>query len=245
MVVAIPNFKFSYKRKGKPVFVPTGIGERIGREVKNAVEAAYDFDPMYYHLRRGGHVAAMHHHRENTLFSRIDIANFFYSVSRRRVQSALDRIGISNARFYAQWSTIINPYENPKFSLPYGFVQSPILASLVLAKSEVGEFLRSLPATVSASVYMDDISLSSNCKDDLENAFKSTIDVLNADGFECSSHKLREPAPVIDIFNCDLSHQRATVREERIAAFYAEGPSQESETAFTAYCASVEDGNQS
>ena len=119
MAVAIPNFEYSYRRKGKPVFVPTVIGRRIGNEIKCAVEEAYDFDPIYFHLRRGGHVAAMHHHRDNCAFARIDISRFFYSVSRRRVQSALDRVGVANARFYAKWSTVANPYDDPKYALPY------------------------------------------------------------------------------------------------------------------------------
>lgn len=77
MSVAIPNFKYRYFRKGKPVFVPTSIGRRIGLEVKEAIEDTYSFNPIYFHLRRGGHVAAMHHHRDNRLFAKIDIANFF------------------------------------------------------------------------------------------------------------------------------------------------------------------------
>lgn len=244
MAVAIPNFEYSYRRKGKPVFVPTVIGRRIGKEVKSEVESAYNFDPIYFHLRCGGHVAAMHHHRDSLLFARIDISRFFYSISRRRVQSALDRVGIANARFYAKWSTVANPYGNPKYALPYGFVQSPILASLVIATSQVGDHLLGLPAAVSASVYMDDISLSSDDRGELERAYSASLAVLEADGFQVSADKLRAPAAAIDIFNCDLSHGRANVRDQRIAEFYGRGPDQISEEAFVAYCASVEDGNR-
>lgn len=243
MAIAIPNFEYSYRRKGKPVFVPTTIGRRIGNEIKLEVEAAYSFDPIYFHLRRGGHVAAMHHHRDNRSFARIDISRFFYSVSRRRVQSALDRIGVANARFYAKWSTVANPYENPKYALPYGFVQSPILASLVMATSQVGDHLLGLPTPVNVSVYMDDISLSSDDHDELVKAYASTLAVLEADGFQLSTEKLREPAAAIDIFNCELTHGRSVVRNERVAEFFAHGPDQISEEAFIAYCASVEDGN--
>lgn len=243
MAVAIPNFEYSYRRKGKPVFVPTTIGRRIGNEIKGEVEGAYDFDPIYFHLRRGGHVAAVHHHRDSLRFARIDISRFFYSVSRRRVQSALDRIGVANARFYAKWSTVANPYDDPRYALPYGFVQSPILASLVIATSQVGDHLLGLPASVSVSVYMDDISLSSDDPVELTKVYESTLAVLEADGFQVSADKLRAPAPAIDIFNCDLTHGRAAVRDERIAEFFATGPDQISEDAFIAYCASVELGN--
>lgn len=244
MPVAIPNFDYSYLRKGKPVFVPTKIGRRIGNEIKEAVEDAYVFDPIYFHQQRGGHVAAMHHHRDNKLFARIDISNFFYSISRRRVQSALDRIGVAKARFYAQWSTVVSPFANPRYALPYGFVQSPILASLVVATSDLGQHLLGLPASVKGGVYVDDISLSSDDAGELQQAYDMTLAVIAADGFAVSPAKLRPPAPAIDIFNCDLAHGKASVTDERINTFLGDNPSQAAEDAFVAYCASVEIGNR-
>jgi hypothetical protein len=186
----------------------------------------------------------MHHHRDNHTFARIDISNFFYSISRRRVQSALDRIGIGNARFYAQWSTVVSPFGDPRYALPYGFVQSPILASLVIATSGLGQHLLVLPISVKAGVYVDDISLSSNDADELQQAYDETLAVIAADGFAVSPSKLRSPAPAIDIFNCDLAHGRASVTDNRINAFLADNPTQAAEDAFLAYCASVEMGNK-
>ena len=244
MPVAIPNFDYSYLRKGKPVFVPTKIGRRIGKEIKEAVEDAYAFDPIYFHLRRGGHVAAMHHHRDNQFFARIDISNFFYSISRRRVQSALDRIGVGNARFYAQWSTVVSPFANPRYALPYGFVQSPILASLVVATSDLGQHLLGLPVSVKTGVYVDDISLSSDDAHELQQAYDLTLAAIAGDGFAVSPAKLRPPAPAVDIFNCDLAHGKASVRDDRINAFLANNPTQAAEDAFVTYCASVEAGNR-
>ncbi|MEL7700049.1 reverse transcriptase domain-containing protein, partial [Citromicrobium bathyomarinum] len=211
MPVAIPNFSYSYNRNGKPIFVPSKIGRRIGQELKQAVEKAYAFDPIYYHLRKGGHVAAIHDHRKNKLFARIDIANFFYSISRRRVQSALERTGIGNERFYAKWSTVSNPFGNPPYALPYGFPQSTILASLVVASSDVGRHLCGLPDDVHVAAYVDDISLSSDDGDALEAAYETTLRALAADGFAISTEKLRPPSEAIDIFNCDLSEGVTTV----------------------------------
>lgn len=243
MPVAIPNFEYSYLRKGKPVFVPTKIGRRIGNEIKSSVERAYNFDRMYFHLRRGGHVAAMHHHRDNRFFARIDISNFFYSISRRRVQSALDRVGVRNARFYAQWSTIVSPFAGPRYVLPYGFVQSPILASLIVATSDLGQHLLALPANIRVGVYVDDISLSSDDNDALFKAYNATLDAITADGFAVSDGKLRPPAGSIDIFNCSLEQGASSVLDDRIDEFFSSNPSQEAEAAFSAYCASVESGN--
>lgn len=245
MPVAIPNFDYSYSRRGKPVFVPTKIGRRIGKEIKEAVEGAYTFDPIYFHLRRGGHVAAMHHHRDNHSFARIDISNFFYSISRRRVQSALDRVEIANARFYAQWSTVVSPYGSPRYALPYGFVQSPILASLVVATSELGQHLLCLPASIRVGVYVDDISLSSDDPAALRQAYDATLAAIVNDGFAVSHSKLRPPSPTIDIFNCELTHRDAHVSDGRINSFLATDPNQAAKDAFVAYCATVEAGNQS
>lgn len=243
MSVAIPNFEYSYLRKDKPVFVPTKIGRRIGNEIKDTVEGTYTFDPIYFHLRRGGHVAAMHHHRDNRSFARIDISNFFYSISRRRVQSSLDRVGVGNARFYAQWSTVVSPFGEPRYALPYGFVQSPILASLVVATSNLGQHLLSLPPSINVGVYVDDISLSSDNGDALSRAYQTTLDVMAADGFTVNPAKLRPPADAIDIFNCELAHGKTTVMNDRVNTFFSGNPSQEAEDAFVAYCASVERGN--
>ncbi len=224
--------------------MPTGIGRRIGQEVKAAVEAAHDFDANYFHLKRGGHVAALHHHRDSEWFARIDISRFFYSVSRRRVQSALARLGIPKPRFLAKWSTVRNPYGDPLYSLPYGFVQSPILASLVVATSAMGDHLRALEPGVKVSIYMDDIALSGDSRDAVAEAYERTLTLLAAEGFEASGEKLRPPSAQIDIFNCDLAAGQTAVRDERIAAFLASKPSEASEAAFAAYCEAVEYGNR-
>lgn len=244
MAVAIPNFEYSYLRKGKTVFVPTNIGRRIGNEIKEKVEGAYRFDSIFFHMQRGGHVAAMHHHRQSHHFARIDISNFFYSISRRRVQSALDRVGVGNARFYSKWSTVVSPFGNPQYALPYGFVQSPVLASLVVATSDLGRHLLTLPAAVKVGLYVDDISLSSDDEAALLQAYNSTLDVIAADGFSSNPQKLRPPAGSINIFNCDLAHGKTTVLDSRIDEFFSNNPTPESEAAFAAYCESVQLGNQ-
>lgn len=243
MPVAIHNFDYTYQRKGKPVFVPSTRGRRTGMRVKEAVEANFTFDPIYFHMGAGGHVAALHHHRDSEFFARIDIARFFYSISRRRVQSALSRIGVSQARIYAKWSTVRNPYGAPTYSLPYGFVQSPILASLVIATSAVGAALEAISPDVKVSVYMDDIAVSGDDLAAVQRVYEDLIDLLQAEDFDLSEDKLRAPSHAMDIFNCDLMNGRASVRDERIEAFIADSPSQEAKDAFVVYCGTVEAGN--
>src|SRR5690606_5864376 len=129
MPVRFHNFDYSYPRKGKPVFVPSPRGKQIGYDIKGQVEKAYAFDSFVYHFRPGGHVVALHAHRNRAVVSRIDIDSFFYGIGRNRVVRALHGIGIARANHYARWSTVKNPYAEPSYALPYGFVQSPILAS--------------------------------------------------------------------------------------------------------------------
>ena len=137
-----------------------------------------------------------------------------------------------------------NPY-GAGYVLPYGFVQSPILATLVLMESGVGALLRQLDAegVVTVSVYMDDITLSSDDLGSLEAAFEALSQSLTGANFEVSLDKVRAPAPVMDVFNCDLQQGKTNVQAERIERFEAEPRSDASADAFADYCLSVEDGN--
>lgn len=243
MPVNIQNFEFSYLRKGKPVFVPTETGRRIGREIKSKIESMHHFDEFQFHLRKGGHVAAIHSHLEGRYFAKVDIANFFYSISRRRVQSALARIGLDSPRFFAKWSTVRNPYREPDFAIPYGFVQSPILASLVFHFSETAGFIRDSVNDINISVYVDDISISSASEELVAYAYNEISRLLLEDGFQVNDQKLSPPAEEVAVFNCDLKKHMATVQQSRIEKFFSVEQSPAAEEAFAAYCASVEREN--
>ena len=69
---------------GKPVVV---VNRDSGDATTQKVEESFEFDPIYYHLRAGGHVAALHSHRSNTHFARIDISRFFGPSSRSTFNS--------------------------------------------------------------------------------------------------------------------------------------------------------------
>jgi hypothetical protein len=245
MPVRFENFDYSYTSQGRSYFAPSSLGRKIGADIKLQVEQKHKFDPFVYHLRGGGHVAAMHSHRDHHFFARIDIRRFFYSISRSRVQRALQDIGILRARHYAKWSCVKNPYLEPPYSLPYGFVQSPVLATLVLMQSGAGTLLRVLDSDpeITASVYMDDISLSSDNKDHLQVAYAALLETLAAANFEVSPLKLRPPASQVDLFNCDLRHGHAEVRADRVAEFLAGNRTSASMVGFARYQMSVEDGN--
>lgn len=245
MTVQFENFDYTYVKGGKPYFAPNDLGRRIGRDIKLQVEQAHQFDPFVYHLRAGGHVAALHCHRPQAHFAKADIRRYFYSISRSKVQRALTDIGIIRARHYAKWSCVRNPFGEPRYALPYGFIQSPILATLVLMGSVVGETLRDIHAgnAVVVSLYMDDIALSSDDLPALTDAFERVLAALDEANFELSPNKVCAPTGALDLFNCDLENGRTEVRQERVDKFNAIPRSADSVIAFDRYCDSVEAGN--
>jgi len=243
MPVQFQNYEYSYLRDGKPVFVPSPVGKKIGYDIKGKVEESFEFDHFVYHFLPGGHVSALHAHRGNHIFARVDIETFFYGIGRNRVTKALRSIGIDRAERYAKWSTVKNPYGAPSYSLPYGFVQSPILASLVLLKSSVGDYLRGLPGHITKSIYMDDIVLSGQTLDTVTIAFDGLLAVLEQSNFQINEEKTRVPAPAMDVFNCDLAFGETAVREDRKLEFYETVSSAASAAAFERYCMTVEQGN--
>lgn len=247
MAVRYQNFDFQYTKDSRPYFAPSELGRRIGNDIKAQVEAKYSFDAFVYHLGHGGHVAALHSHREHAFFARVDIRRFFYSIARTRVQRALSGIGVLRSRHYAKWSTVRNPYGEPRYVLPYGFIQSPILATLVLLESALGSFLRRCSAVdgLRVSIYMDDIAISSNNQAQLTAAYQELLQRVAEANFTLSEEKMRSPASEIDLFNCDLSHGLTQVRPDRIAAFNAKERSEASRNGFERYVDSVIKGNVS
>ncbi|MBN9331910.1 reverse transcriptase domain-containing protein [Devosia sp.] len=236
MVHTFENFAHSYWKNGKPIFAPSAKGVEWGERVKRRVAKLSKFDHFVYHFKDGSHVKALHSHRVNTFFCRVDIERFFYSIKRNRVKRVLRDVGIRHAEEFAKWSTVKNPYEGGGYVLPYGFIQSPILATLVLMSSPAGAFLRQLdPAAIAVSVYMDDICLSSNDEVALWEAFEGLQAAIGAAGFSMNAAKTRTPAKSIDIFNCNLEQGSTEVQKERIAEFYSEPRSGNSIEGFETY----------
>ncbi len=244
MPVRYPNYNYRYKLKDKPVFAPSDLGRRIGLDIKEKIENAYNFDNFFYHLRQGGHVAALHTHRQYQYFCKLDITNFFYSVSRHRISRCLNSIGIARKNHYARWSVVKNPFDNgPDFVLPYGFVQSPILATLVMAKSELANTIRQLPENINATVYVDDILLSSNDITALTESYEVVRTAIINSNFQINATKSIAPINQILAFNCDMQHGITDVKKERIDEFYSLSRSKASVEGFERYLDSVRRGN--
>lgn len=244
MVAQFGNCAYSYKNgRGKPVFVPSEDGRKIGRDLKRKVERRFDPPAYFFHLRDGGHVAAIHTHRSRRYFARVDIENFFYGVSRNRIIRALRALDLPGTERYAKWSTVKNPFGAPSYALPYGFVQSPILASLVLAQSPLGVFLGELSKFVTVSVYVDDIAISGNNRRVLERAYKKVRRKVLESNLKINEAKCAAPGLEVELFNCHLTHLQTLVTDVRRDEFYSQQRSESSEAAFAAYCDAIERGN--
>jgi hypothetical protein len=240
MTVQLKNFDYvRYIASGKPCFVPNDKCRIIGNELNNYISEHMLFPHYYFNFRSGGHVSALHHHRENLFFARLDIENFFYSIGRNRIIRALKDLKLKHPEYHARWSTVKNPYKKPSYALPYGFVQSTSLAMLVLCKSPLGETLRDLSKELSVSVYVDDIILSSNEKSTVISAFHRVLRAAEESNFNINPHKLVSISNEIVAFNCELKKGNSKVTDGRIQKFYAENVSEYSALGFENYCERV------
>lgn len=244
MTVQFRNYDYYFTLLNKKIFVPSKIGRRIGNELKKKIERAYIFDDFFYHLKPGGHVSAIHAHRENLYFCKVDIENFFYSIGRNRVVRILREINIPRAEHYGRWSCVKSSNAVDSYALPYGFVQSPIIATLAIAKSAIGDVLRHIPSNITVTVYVDDISLSSSDRTLLCDYHSELLRTIVNSGFKVNKDKCVVPRDRLTIFNCELIKGKTFVLEDRIKKFYEKNRSSKSCAGFERYRASVECGNE-
>jgi len=240
------NYQFSYQKGERFIFVPNDEANRKGERLLDFINKKDIFPPYFYHYKKGGHVAALHNHLNGNFFFKIDIRRFFYSISRNRVSSALHDIGFDKARTYAKWSSVRNPYEDgSSYVLPIGFLQSPILASLVLLRTPIIRAIeRAQSRGVHISVYLDDFIGSGVDEITLRGAYEDILDALDDANFRISCEKLSGPADAIEAFNCDLRQGFCEVSDARVQNFYSKSPSPFSSAAFEAYRLTVNINNK-
>jgi hypothetical protein len=213
----IVNYEYKYPARNKWFFKPNEKCERRGRRMLAFFKKRVVFPPYMYHFKKGGHVAALHAHLNNELFFKIDIQNFYYSIARMRVTRALREWHYPGAGTYSMWSCVRNPMPGPKHALPIGFVQSPLLASLVLMKSEVSDAIeRAIANGVCISVYLDDFVGSHNDRAVLTAAYEDIRTACVVAGLIPNPGKLVPPTEAIVVFNCLLSKGSANVTPARI-----------------------------
>jgi Reverse transcriptase (RNA-dependent DNA polymerase) len=215
-------------KPGRWVFVPSAATVALGKEIKRAVQMHWTAPAYFYHLQAGGHVAALKAHLGSTSFLRVDIEDFFGSINKTRVTRCLKtRFSYAKARTWANGSTVRIPHEEPaRYIVPFGFVPSPIIASLCLDDSALGSALRKLAASGDAtvSVYVDDIIISADEQQKCESALDSLKAAAAKAQFVLHATKQQGPGPSISAFNVELAHSSLDVTPARLADFAASIP---------------------
>ena len=203
------------------VFVPSNECAIKGNEIKSAIEKKWKPPKNYYHLRKGGHIDAVKSHLHNSIFIHLDIRNFFGSINKTRVTRCIKQLlPYSTAREMANFSTVVHP-EDKKSILPFGFVQSPIIASLCLYKSALGAYIRTLHKVegLTLSIYVDDIILSSNNSAQLDDILSGLKKAASRAGFELNEKKQEGPADIITAFNIEVSNGSLAITNQRLNKF--------------------------
>lgn len=216
--------KFTVK-EGSWVFVPAEKTAEIGLAIKKDLQERWKTPSFYYHLNRGGHVAALQSHMHHKCFLHMDIRDFFGHVNRSRItRSIKSYFSYSSAREIAIESTVRMPKSgSEQFMLPFGFVQSPILASVCLSKSALGRRLRELHKhpDFTVSVYMDDIIISADRLTLLGDVLQSVTDAADKAGFPLNSEKQEGPGSGVTSFNVTLRHGDLRITDDRMDKFAA------------------------
>lgn len=215
------NYEYSFEvRPGKPVFIQRADALGRGQALTASIEAVYKPSDLFFHFRRrGGHVGAMKRHLQSAYFSRFDLRDFFDHVTRGKVVRSLKKIGWSNkGAFSAAYDSVV--VRDGRAILPFGFHQSPLLATLVLEHSLLGVYLQELSRLgCVVSVYMDDILLSSNDRAKLEEWSATLITVASEAGFPVSEQKIAVALDQADIFNCSVSQGSVRFLDHRMRKF--------------------------
>lgn len=177
---------------------------------------------VFYHFRRkGGHVAAINQHLESVYFAKLDFSNFFGQITKSKIINALKKINYSYlaALDIAVESTVYCQSVD-KFHLPYGFRQSPIIASLVMSQSN---FYRQVKETRRAglivTIYVDDVLISGTDKFLVNEHFQLLVEAANASNFSINCAKSHAAKTELSAFNINLVENELRIESVRQQQF--------------------------
>jgi hypothetical protein len=238
------NYKQKYLARGKIIYVPNEGSKRRGSLIVAHINETVSFPKYFYHYSAGGHVSALQEHKQHSLFFKIDIEHFYYSIKRTRVTRALRHCRMAGASTLAKWSTVTNPYGGGAFVLPIGFIQSPHLATVVLMRSPVMLAIeRARKEGVTISVYLDDFIGSHDDEAVLQKAYDEIRQACVTCGLVPNAEKLVAPTGALVAFNCHLTKGAANVTADRIAKYHETEHSEVSKESFEIYVNRVSRGN--
>jgi len=180
----------------------------------------------FYHLAKGGHVSAISHQLDYSWFCKVDLKRFFQQITRNRVTRHLRSIGYPklDAIDFAKDSTVLYGDIGPRhFALPYGFTQSPILASLVLDGTPLGKEMYDLVAQdFEVGVYVDDILIAHKDKGQIELAWERAIEAATRSNLVVNEKKSSPPATSCEAFNINYEAGLMQITADRMAEFSEE-----------------------
>lgn len=148
-------------------------------------------------------MAAVKLHASSPFVASLDLTRFFDQISRSRVLRALKKIGFSyaDAWEYACDSTVQKKNGKNGFSIPFGFVQSPMLASICLRHSALGRAISVLSRRLNVSVYVDDITVSGGTAEEVADGIEELERAAARSGFMFNPAKTQPPSNSIVGFN--------------------------------------------
>lgn len=203
--------------------MPNDLSVATGRRIKTEIDAVWHPPAYYAHLHKGGHIAALHKHIKNKIFMRADISHFFSCINRSRVSRNLKNLFCSyeRAREIAHESTVRNPSNPAEYIIPYGFIQSPVIASLCLYKSRLGKYLHGINKDgFVVTVYMDDILISTNLPlASAETVFSTLKAKAEQANFPLNSEKTVGPSQDATAFNIIIKKDSLKILQTRLQQF--------------------------
>ena len=215
------NYSSLYEIKpGRFVFEPTPEAREFGENVTRKLLKTWHPSDHFFHLGASkGHVAALQIHKPQPFFAKLDLSNFFGSVTRTKIARALHNVGFSRKdAFDTAYHSIVD-FGGTK-TLPYGFIQSMALATLVMECSALGaELRRIISIGVTVSVYVDDIILSSEDYVLLRRTYIEVEEAIRKSNFKIAARKSEDAGTRIRAFNCILSQNSIMITPERMQVF--------------------------
>lgn len=208
---------------GRKVFVPSPQGRDAGDQIQRNLRARWRIPSYFYHLRRGGHIAAVGHHLHDHVFATLDISGFFDSVTRTKAYRALRGLGLDHEEAWemACQSCVEKTHGKRDFSIPCGFPQSPLVASIALDRSALGRAMNRIVRSRHArlSCYVDDIIFSGREQEAVESARRELIVGARLSNFVFNAEKSQAPGPSVEVFNINLTHRSMSLTDERMRGF--------------------------
>lgn len=235
-------------KPGRWVYVPTEETTSIGLIIKARLEKFWRPPNYFYHFQPGGHIKLVNQAKKYSYFSLFDFEYFFSQITKNRIIRCLKHyVSYENTYEIAKQSTV--RYGENLFSLPYGFPQSSILASMVLDNSRLGKYLRKVNlSSVFMGIYVDDILFASNNPHELEELSNIVCQYATASNFNLNRRKGKCCVTSLRAFNLDISVNALSVHYDRYSEFVERvqtDPSERAKTAIIRYVELINDSQAS